>query len=49
VPVEIRGVAVPEAKPLRYVPSTQRAREELGLVERVPLDAAIERIARWHS
>jgi dTDP-glucose 4,6-dehydratase len=31
----------------RYVPSTARARTELGLEERVPLDEAIRRTAEW--
>ena len=34
--------------PPRYVPSTQRARQELGLVPRIGLDEAIVRTARWH-
>lgn len=45
VPVEIRGT--PGARIDRYVPSTRRAREELGLAQRVSLDDAIARTARW--
>jgi nucleoside-diphosphate-sugar epimerase len=32
----------------RYVPSTARAREELGLMEHIPLDEAIRRTATWY-
>lgn len=45
VPVEIRGQSSP---PARYVPSTRRAREELGLTARVELEDAIARTALWH-
>lgn len=31
----------------RYVPSTQRAREELQLTPQVPLEEAIRRTAQW--
>ncbi|MCA1826010.1 MAG: NAD-dependent epimerase/dehydratase family protein [Myxococcales bacterium] len=49
VPVEIRGTPVPGKPVDRYVPSTRRAREELGLAQRVPLREAIRRTARWHE
>ncbi len=39
---------VPGAPPLRYVPDITRAKLELGLEVRVPLDKAIERTLRWH-
>ncbi len=48
VPAEIAGTAVPDAPPHRYVPSTDRARRELSLDQRIDLDAAIERTIRWH-
>jgi nucleoside-diphosphate-sugar epimerase len=32
----------------RYVPSTTRARQELGLAQTIALDEAIARTARWH-
>ncbi|MFY9781562.1 MAG: NAD-dependent epimerase/dehydratase family protein [Candidatus Baltobacteraceae bacterium] len=35
-------------KPGRYVPSTQRARGELGLAETVELDEAVRRTIAWH-
>jgi nucleoside-diphosphate-sugar epimerase len=34
--------------PARYVPSTARARELLGLRETIPLQDSIERTAAWH-
>jgi nucleoside-diphosphate-sugar epimerase len=33
----------------RYVPSTRRARAELGLSERIPLEEGIRRTYRWYS
>ncbi|MFL6451415.1 MAG: NAD-dependent epimerase/dehydratase family protein [Bryobacteraceae bacterium] len=34
--------------PARYVPSIERARKELGLEVKIPLDAAIRRMFDWH-
>lgn len=48
VPVQIDKTPVPGAPVDRYVPSTRRAREELGLSQRVPLAEAIRRTAQWH-
>jgi dTDP-glucose 4,6-dehydratase len=47
--VEVARQAPPGQAPERYVPSTRRAREELGLREHVDLQEAIRRTARWHG
>jgi nucleoside-diphosphate-sugar epimerase len=47
--VRIAGIPTPGRPPSRYVPSTARARTELGLVEQLPLEDAIARTARWLS
>ncbi len=46
--VEILRSPVPGKLSARYVPSTARARGELGLVERIGLEEAIQRTAEWH-
>ena len=48
VPVEILGQPLTGAAPQRYVPSTARARNELGLQPRIELPEAIDRTAQWH-
>ena len=48
-PVEIAGKPVPDARPDRYVPSTVRAQQELGLREWIPLPEAIRRSAAAHA
>jgi len=49
VKVDIRGGPARDgALPERYVPSTARAREELGLQTWIPLEDAIQRTAAWH-
>ena len=48
IPVEIACRAVPGAAAPRYVPNTQRAREELGLTCTVALNQAIERTIAWN-
>ncbi len=37
------------AKPARYVPSTKRAREELGLTNPISLDESIRKTLEWYS
>ncbi len=47
--VEVACKPVPGQLPARYVPSTERARTELGLQEYVDLKESIVRSANWHS
>jgi dTDP-glucose 4,6-dehydratase len=47
--IRIAKSAVEGAVPSRYVPSTQRARTELGVVETVTLEDAIALTLRWHG
>jgi dTDP-glucose 4,6-dehydratase len=47
--IEVAGVPRPGAPPQRYVPSTARARAELGLDQWIDLPEAIRRTAAWHS
>jgi dTDP-glucose 4,6-dehydratase len=46
-PVQILGVPVAGRQPERYVPSTARAREELGLREWIGLPESIRRTVAW--
>jgi nucleoside-diphosphate-sugar epimerase len=46
--IEVRGHSGPGASPERYVPSTGRARQELGLGESFNLPEMIRRTAAWH-
>ena len=48
VEVAVLGVPRPGAPAPRYVPSTRRAAEELGLAPTVDLDEAIRRTLAWH-
>jgi nucleoside-diphosphate-sugar epimerase len=47
-PVQVLGAPIPGRLPERYVPSTLRARSELGLQEYIDLADAIRRTAAWH-
>lgn len=47
IEVRIAGKPVPGKAPEQYVPSTRRARTELGLAETVGLEDAIRRAAEW--
>ena len=47
--VEILGREDPGWNPGRYVPSTEKIRNELGVVPTVGLDEAIVRTARWNG
>jgi dTDP-glucose 4,6-dehydratase len=47
--VDLEGTPQPGIPPERYVPSTARAREELGLQEWIPLEEGIRRTAEWAS
>ena len=49
LPVEIAGVPMVDAPMNSYVPSTERARSELGLRETVLLPEALRRTAAWHD
>lgn len=49
LPVRIVGVADPIRAPARYVPSTKRAREELGLTAHIDLVSATKRWLMWLS
>lgn len=46
--IEIAGQPVADAPPLRYVPRTERAKEELGLRPLIPVDQGIRRTFEWH-
>lgn len=46
--VEVRGTPVAGRRGERYVPSVDRASNELGLVNHVSLDEAVRRTMAWH-
>lgn len=47
--IRVAQTPAPGAAPLRYVPSVERARDLLGLVETVGLEESIQRTAQWHT
>ena len=47
--IRIARQAIPDAAPLRYVPSVDRAREVLGLSETIGLEECIRRTAKWQT
>lgn len=46
--IMVAKTAVPGVPPARYVPSVDRARQLLGLVETIPLEDSIRRTAAWN-
>jgi dTDP-glucose 4,6-dehydratase len=48
-PVNILGTPNPTMPPMRYVPSTARARQELGLRESIDWRTALRRTYEWYS
>ena len=46
--VQVTGASRLGTPPSRYVPSTRRAQDELGLTESVHLDEALRRSLAWH-
>ncbi len=49
LPIQIDGTPNPNPPMNSYVPSTQRAREDLGLHQTIPLEEALRRTAAWHG
>lgn len=49
LPIQIDGTPNPSAPMNSYVPSTQRAREDLGLHQTISLEEALRRSAAWHG
>lgn len=47
-PITVLGTPNPDMPPSRYVPDVERAKTELGLHARYPLDEAIKRTLAWH-
>jgi dTDP-glucose 4,6-dehydratase len=48
VDVKVQQEADPQKEPERYVPSTERARTELGLQQRVTLEESIRKTIAWN-
>jgi nucleoside-diphosphate-sugar epimerase len=47
--IQVAGTPNPQAAPLRYVPSVDRARQLLDLTPTVNLEESIRRTASWHQ
>lgn len=48
VGIEIALQPTPGVPPLRYVPRTERAEEELGLSPLIPVEQGVRRTSEWH-
>jgi dTDP-glucose 4,6-dehydratase len=46
--IEVAGKPMRDGRPSRYVPSTERARTELGLLQWTDFDGAIRKTLDWH-
>lgn len=49
IPIHMAQQPVEGVSPLRYVPSTQRAQQQLNLRQTIPLTESIRRTAAWHG
>ncbi len=49
LPVEIARAPVPGLAAEQYVPSTQRAQQEMDLRQTVSLGEALQKTIRWHQ
>jgi dTDP-glucose 4,6-dehydratase len=47
--IQVAGVSTPGSAPSRYVPSINRAKELLGLMQTVSLEESIRRTAAWYG
>jgi dTDP-glucose 4,6-dehydratase len=47
--IHVAGVPAPGSLPSRYVPSINRARQLLGLEQKVNLEESIRRTAAWYG
>lgn len=49
IPIQIAQLPVPAAPATRYVPSVERAKNELGLQSLIPLNEQIRRMYEWNA
>lgn len=47
--ITVAKKAQPNMLPERYVPSVQRANQELGLINRINLEEALQKTVNWHT